>query len=92
MEVERAPFETTILHMRPAFSFHVNLGEGIYFLGLMVIEKETRNKNNKQVCHLTASGVGVGYFPKALGQEIWTTDALRLLLTYATADVVLADL
>ena len=28
MEVERGPFETTILHLWPNLGFHVDLGEG----------------------------------------------------------------
>ena len=29
MELERAPYKTTIIHTRPAMSFHANLGEGL---------------------------------------------------------------
>ena len=30
MEVDRAPYKTTILHTGPSMNFHVNLGEGTY--------------------------------------------------------------
>ena len=52
MEVERAPYKTTILYVEPSIGFHVNLGEGAPSFLMAIVCKSIYKLLSQRATHV----------------------------------------